>query len=96
MDELHTSDGKEKTLADNECSPPFSVENPSRYLPTTADPAPVDIEITYPKGGRDAWLVVLGAWCGLTASLGIYNTAGVFEIVISEVLLPEVTPSILG
>ncbi|KAE8141019.1 major facilitator superfamily domain-containing protein [Aspergillus pseudotamarii] len=32
-------------------------------------------KVTYPEGGCDAWLVVLGAWCGLTASLGIYNTA---------------------
>lgn len=60
-----------------------------RQPPSTADLTPIDPEVTYPEGGRDAWLVVLGAWCGLTASLGIYNTAGVFEAVISEVLLPE-------
>lgn len=52
--------------------------------------------ITYPEGGRDAWLVVLGAWCGLTASLGIYNTTGVFEAVISKVLLPDEPPSTIG
>ena len=63
---------------------------------TAVDPAPVDPEVTYPEGGRDAWLVVLGAWCGLTASLGIYNTAGVFEAVISTVILPDETPSTLG
>lgn len=72
------------------------VEKPSRSLPTAVDPAPVDTEITYPEGGRDAWLVVLGACCGLTASLGIYNTAGVFEVVISKVILPEESPSTLG
>lgn len=63
---------------------------------TTSVPAPVDTEVTYPEGGRDAWLVVFGAWCGLTASLGIYNTAGVFEVVISKVILPEESPSTLG
>lgn len=51
---------------------------------------------TYPEGGRDAWLVVFGAWCGLTASLGIYNTSGVFEVVISQVILPDVSASTLG
>ncbi|OGM40896.1 monocarboxylate transporter [Aspergillus bombycis] len=53
-------------------------------------------KVTYPEGGCDAWLVVLGAWCGLTASLGIYNTAGVFEVVVSKVLLPEYSQSIIG
>ena len=52
-------------------------------LPIADDLAPVDTEVTYPEGGRGAWLVVLGACCGLTASLGVYNTAGVFQVVIS-------------
>ena len=56
----------------------------------------VGAEVTYPEGGRDAWLVVLGAWCGLTASLGIYNTAGVPEVVISDSILPEESVSTLG
>lgn len=51
---------------------------------------------TYPEGGRDAWLVVFGAWCGLTASLGIYNTSGVFQVVISQVILPQDSASTLG
>ncbi|GAB7354552.1 hypothetical protein MBLNU459_g5008t1 [Dothideomycetes sp. NU459] len=63
----------------------------------TADQAaPFVSDITYPEGGRDAWLVVLGAACGLTASLGIYNAAGVFEVVISEMILPDESPSALG
>ena len=74
----HIPDDEKETFADEKGSFPH-VENPSPFLPTAIDPAPVDNEVTYPEGGRDAWLVVLGAWCGLTASLGIYNTAGVFE-----------------
>jgi MFS family permease len=58
--------------------------------------AATEVPHTYPEGGRDAWLVVLGAWCGLTASLGIYNTAGVFEVVISQVILPQDSASTLG
>lgn len=94
--ELRASDRNEKTLASKHPRP-FSIEPPMLgYLSTTADQGAVDVEITYPEGGRDAWLVVFGAWCGLTASLGIYNTAGIFEVVISEALLPEVSPSTLG
>lgn len=53
--------------------------------------------IPIPKAevGRDL-LVVFGAWCGLTASLGIYNTSGVFEVVISQVILPQDSASTLG
>lgn len=96
-DASHTLNGKKETLANSKhSSPPPHIENASRYLPTKTDSAPVDTETTYPEGGCDAWLVVLGAWCGLTASLGIYNTAGVFEVVISKELLPEESPSTLG
>ena len=59
-------------------------------------PADTSTEITYPEGGVGAWLVVLGASCGLTASLGIYNTSGVFEVVVSKVLLPEESASTVG
>ena len=91
----HIPDDEKQTFADEKGSSPH-VEKPSPSFPTAVDPAPVDTETTYPEGGRDAWLVVLGAWCGLTASLGIYNTAGVFEVVISRVILPEESPSTLG
>ncbi|KAE8152621.1 major facilitator superfamily domain-containing protein [Aspergillus avenaceus] len=64
--------------------------------PSSDQSESIDDGSTYPEGGRDAWLVVLGAWCGLTASLGIYNTAGVFEAVISKVLLPHENPSTVG
>ena len=74
----------------NEVDSSLDTEKFSLSLPTAAEP------ITYPEGGHDAWLVVLGAWCGLTASLGIYNTAGVFEAVLSKVILPEDSPSTIG
>ncbi|KAL8718357.1 MAG: hypothetical protein Q9225_004498 [Loekoesia sp. 1 TL-2023] len=83
IDVSHIPDNEKETFADERGS--------SRYGET-----PVDTKVTYPEGGRDAWLVVLGAWCGLTASLGIYNTAGVFEVVVSKAILPEESPSTLG
>ncbi|KAI1433545.1 major facilitator superfamily domain-containing protein [Xylaria sp. CBS 124048] len=38
---------------------------------------------TYPEGGLEAWLVVLGSWCGLVAALGLLNTIGTFQTYIS-------------
>lgn len=91
----HILDNENETFTGEKGSSPH-VEKFSPPLPTAVDPASVDTELTYPEGGRDAWLVVLGAWCGLTASLGIYNTAGVFAVVVSKVILPEESPSTLG
>ncbi|PYH91432.1 MFS general substrate transporter [Aspergillus ellipticus CBS 707.79] len=90
MDTSYISDSNSTTLADDKHpSPsPHGKESP-QYHPATTD-------TTYPEGGRGAWLVVFGAWCGLSASLGIYNTVGVFEAVISNVLLPSYSPSALG
>jgi hypothetical protein len=87
---------KTETPSGNEHSSSPDPEKTSRNFSPTDDRAPLDDEITYPEGGRDAWLVVFGAWCGLTSSLGIYNTSGVFEVVISRVLLPDVSSSSLG
>ncbi|KAL2835851.1 major facilitator superfamily domain-containing protein [Aspergillus pseudoustus] len=71
-------------------------ESPEASTPTDTESLKSESETTYPEGGRDAWLVVFGSWCGLTASLGIYNASGVFEAVISKVLLPETAPSTIG
>ncbi|KAI1343401.1 major facilitator superfamily domain-containing protein [Xylariaceae sp. FL0016] len=38
---------------------------------------------TYPEGGLEAWLVVLGSWCGLLASLGLMNTIATFQTYVS-------------
>lgn len=40
---------------------------------------PFDQDLEFPEGGRRAWLVVLGSWCGLFSSLGLMNTMGVFQ-----------------
>ena len=66
--------------------------DPSSHPSTVKETNP----ITYPEGGRQAWSVVIGAWCGLTASIGIYNTTGVFEVIISQSILPDTSPSKLG
>jgi hypothetical protein len=87
---------EEKTVTDKQGPPPPRPEDLVQSLAAAIDPMPVDDTVTYPEGGRDGWLVVLGAFCGLTASLGIYNTSGVFSVVIAEIILPEESPSTLG
>lgn len=71
-----------------------NIEKSSPHHPTATGSEPLNTEITYPEGGQDAWLVVVGAWCGLTSSLGIYNTSGVFEVVLSKVILPNSSSTI--
>ncbi|KAF7946736.1 hypothetical protein EAE96_009721 [Botrytis aclada] len=88
-------DDKRWTFTDETDSFP-DIERSSASLSTADNLVPIDGEITYPEGGCDAWLVVLGAWCGLTASLGIYNTAGVFEVVVSKSILSGESSSSLG
>lgn len=39
---------------------------------------------TYPEGGLEAYLVVLGCFCALFGSLGVVNTAGSFQAWITE------------
>jgi hypothetical protein len=85
-----------KTTVDRDTPPLPDVEKTSPNFPESTLSSPLDVEVTYPEGGRDAWLVVLGAWCGLTSSLGIYNTSGVFEVVLSKVILPEASSSTIG
>ncbi|KAI0966062.1 major facilitator superfamily domain-containing protein [Xylaria arbuscula] len=60
------------------------------------DPPLIDSDITYPEGGVRAWLVVFGAWSGLAASLGVYNSTGVIEAYVSRELLPGESPSTIG
>lgn len=47
-----------------------SSENNGDTLPT---------EQFYPEGGREAWLVVFGSFCGMVAAFGIMNTIGTFQ-----------------
>ncbi|KAK5130040.1 hypothetical protein LTR08_002514 [Meristemomyces frigidus] len=94
-DITHISDDEKDVIADEkESSPPLAEPRPP--LTTAVDPAPHEDEVTYPEGGRESWLVVLGAFSGLTASLGIYNTSGVFSAVIASKILPDEAPSTLG
>jgi len=53
-------------------------------------------EETYPEGGREAWLVVLGCWFGLTSSLGLMNTIATFQTYVSTHQLAGRSPGEVG
>jgi hypothetical protein len=53
-------------------------------------------DVTYPEGGRAAWSVVFSAFCGICASIGIYNSSGILEAYMSAELLPLESKSSVG
>lgn len=58
----------------------------------------IDVEVVteqedYPEGGREAWLVVVGAWCAMIPSMGLLNTIGVIQAWLSEHQLKDYSES---
>lgn len=51
---------------------------------------------TYPEGGKDAWLVVAGAWCAMIPSMGVLNTLAVLQAWVSEHELQGLPESTIG
>lgn len=51
---------------------------------------------TYPEGGKDAWLVVAGAWCAMIPSMGVLNTLAVLQAWVSEHELEGMSESTIG
>ena len=58
--------------------------------PQGTDPA------DFPDGGAEAWLVVLGAWCGLFCSFGWLNSIGIFQEHYQYNQLSRYSPSIIA
>ncbi|KAL8295755.1 hypothetical protein RB597_009168 [Gaeumannomyces tritici] len=54
------------------------------------------VEETYPEGGARAWLVVLGSWMALVASLGLMNTIGVLQSYVSKHQLADRSEGTVG
>jgi hypothetical protein len=52
--------------------------------------------IHFLEGGRRAWLVAFGSWCGLVSSLGLMNTMGAFQEYISTHQLKDADVAITG
>ncbi|RKU46787.1 hypothetical protein DL546_006657 [Coniochaeta pulveracea] len=53
-------------------------------------------EETYPEGGREAWLVVLGSWFALFPSLGIMNVLATLQAYVSRHQLASYDSSTTG
>ncbi|KAI9670071.1 MAG: hypothetical protein M1829_004798 [Trizodia sp. TS-e1964] len=58
-------------------------------------PGPMDPS-SYPDGGREAWLVVLGGFCCLFCSFGFINCIGVFQDYYQRELLSDLSPSTIA
>ncbi|KAI1438108.1 major facilitator superfamily domain-containing protein [Xylaria sp. CBS 124048] len=84
------------------------MELPDRLHPTSSSGAlpagdatieivDVDDEATsYPEGGLEAWLVVLGAWCAMIPSMGLLNTLAILQAWLSENQLHGLPDSTVG
>ncbi|KAL0939628.1 oxalate formate antiporter [Colletotrichum truncatum] len=53
-------------------------------------------ELSYPEGGKDAWLVVAGAWCAMIPSMGLLNTLAVLQAWVVEYELHGLSESTIG
>ncbi|KAI9742281.1 MAG: hypothetical protein M1818_004181 [Claussenomyces sp. TS43310] len=53
-------------------------KNPIASCSIAPEPSP-EVATAYPEGGLQAWLVVWGSWCAMTAALGIANSVAVFQ-----------------
>lgn len=47
----------------------------------------------FPEGGLEAWLVVFGSWCAMTATFGITNTTGFLQAYLAENQLKDYSES---
>lgn len=52
--------------------------------------------MTYPDGGLQAWLVVLGSWACMIPSMGLLNTMAVLQARLSENELRNLPESTIG
>lgn len=50
----------------------------------------------YPEGGRKAWLVVIGSFCGSFSVFGLLNSTGVLLQYLSANQLKDYSPSQIG
>ena len=86
------SSGNEEKDAEESSAPSVQPSPPNE----AGDSISINQEISYPEGGFQAWLVVFGAFCGTAASIGLYNTSGLFEAYMAEQLLPQESTSKVG
>ncbi|KAI7486011.1 MFS general substrate transporter [Hortaea werneckii] len=86
------------SIQESACSPPAEHarddEDPESgpHSPNNGEKA----QVTYPEGGLEAWLVVLGSFLGMTASFGYMNTIGIYEAYLNTNQLANYEQSTTG
>ena len=82
-----------------------ALNKPNRSVPKpTEEPIPIEKNQSpdqaeahdFPEGGLRAWLVVLGSFSSMTASFGVLNSAGTFQVYLSMNQLAHESPSAVG
>lgn len=73
-------DGEEKIIKDVVTGDGSGIASKDEEQPSLNND---DDELWYPDGGKDAWLVCLGAWCAMVAGFGLCNTIGSIQAYIS-------------
>ncbi|KAL9021958.1 MAG: hypothetical protein Q9185_000829 [Variospora sp. 1 TL-2023] len=80
----------------------FHGSTPALHNAATASPkyaaslATTQPEVTYPEGGLQAWLVVLGSFSGMLAAFGLMNIIGTFQAYLITHQLADTSPSTVG
>ena len=103
------SNGFSQTLSEglqSNTEPDISALNKSNHSLPEPPKEPISIEknespdqdetLGFPEGGVRAWLVVLGSFSGMTASFGVLNSAGTFQVYLSMNQLADESPSAVG
>lgn len=65
-------------------------------IPPTDIPKTEDDEISYPEGGLQSWLVVLGSFSACLVGFGLMNIVGIFASYLSEHQLKGYNESTIG
>lgn len=75
-----------------ETPPKKSTEFTERTIDMNGDSSYND-DMTYPEGGKQAWVVVLGSFLGLTACFGVFNSLGAIQAYVESNQLSNMSSS---
>ncbi|KAK3117170.1 hypothetical protein LTR53_001749 [Teratosphaeriaceae sp. CCFEE 6253] len=88
--------------APSECPPCQSRDSaslgpsPNEDIESARSPVNEKVDVVYPEGGLQGWLVVLGAFSGMVAGFGLMNTIGIYQAYLASHQLAEYDESTIG
>lgn len=71
-------------------------QRPSRLPERVASRMSASSALTFPEGGRDGWLAVVGSFCAMLSIFGLINSSAVFESYFAEHQLKDYSSSQIG